>query len=182
MKLAKIFFMILLSVMSYSFVFGEEGKTIEQDVYPHFSKIQGFYSIEVKLFGKKNIGLSENELTDFAKLKFKNNFGGKYTLSSTQVDKIPKKGRGEKLGYIWFGVSIVGKTDYPVAYHIQCRAGNFSYFLDNFPTSALEDLIIWENAILGYDNKINVPTKIKECISELMEDLAIVFFKARGEL
>ena len=182
MKLAKIFFVILLSVMSYSFAFGEEGKPTEPTLFQGFREIQGFWSIEGKNLQEENTGLSETELTDYVKLKFKNNFGGIQLLTRDQLEKIRDKRKYEKLGYIWFGVFIVGGSDFPVAYNVQCRVGNYKYFIENLPAAVQRSSIIWENQMLGIDTKINVPTRIKECINILMEKLAIDFFKARGEL
>jgi len=183
MKLAKIFFVIFLSVLSYSFVFGEEPKPTEQTLYPRFSKIQGFSYIGVYLIGNaEKIGLSENELTDYIKLKFRNNFRGIQLLTTDQALKISGKGRGEQLGYIVVEVFTVGDTDYPVAYHVQCRAGNLRYYFDNYPAALMQHSIIWERPSLGFCKKIDVLKNIKESITFLIEDLAINFFKARGEL
>lgn len=182
MKIAKIFFVIILSVLSYSLVFAEEHKSLEQFFYGRFSKIQGFRCIEVNLDNAKEIGLSKNELTDYVKLKFRNNFRGIQILTDEQVVKMPVKGRGEKLGYIWFDVFTIGDTDYPVAFHVQCRAGNLKHSIDNIMAPIQQNSIIWESASLGFCWKINVSENIKKAINMLIENLAIIFFKARDEL
>ena len=155
MKVTEIFFVILLSVLSYSFVCSEELKPTERTLFQRFSKIQGFGPIQVELTQNKYIGLSENELTDYVKLKFRNNFKGIQILTMDQAAKIPAKGRGEKLGYIWFSVFTVGDTDYPVAYHVQCRAGNLKYLLNiNNPLAPIHrNSIIWEESFLGVNKK-----------------------------
>jgi len=182
MKIAKIFFVIILSVLSYSLVFAEEHKSFEQLYYGRFSKIKGFRYIEVNLDKSKEIELSKNELTDYVKLKFRNNFRGIQILTDEQVVKMLVKGRGEKLGYIWFDVFIRGDTDYPVVYYVQCRAGNLKHFSDNLPAPIQQNSIIWEKAYIGFCRKINVSEKIKKVINGLIEELAIDFFKARSEL
>jgi len=60
--------------------------------------------------------------------------------------------------------------DYPIAYYVSINAGNY--------LNAKE----YENAFLGYGSKRNILDTVKKCISELIDDLAISFFKARGEL
>jgi hypothetical protein len=64
---------------------------------------------------------------------------------------------------------VVG-TDYPVAYHVGCSGGNF------------ENSSFWNDAFLGYGSKTDVPTSAKEAIGKLIERLAIVFFKVKGEM
>ncbi|MCD4779265.1 MAG: hypothetical protein K8S27_01770 [Candidatus Omnitrophica bacterium] len=62
--------------------------------------------------------------------------------------------------------------DYPIAYHVEINACNFN------STCQKE----YRNAYLGYVSKRNVKIVIKESISELVDDFAVAFFKARGEL
>ena len=133
-----------------------------------FKNIESFEEIFVFLNGDaEKIGLSKSQLTDYATLKFKNNFAG---VKYENLVLFPKsKAEGYKTGKLYFGVSVVG-DDYPIAYYVKCVAGSYG----SGP--------IWSRSYLGYGSKENVPDTIKENISKMTEELAIDFFKARGEM
>jgi hypothetical protein len=40
----------------------------------------------------------------------------------------------------------------------------------------------YQAAILGYGSRLNVPDSVRKSIAQLVDDLAITFFKARSEL
>lgn len=133
-----------------------------------FKNIESFEEIFVFLHGDaEKIGLSKSQLTDYATLKFKNNFAGVKYENSVLFPK--SKAEGYKTGKLYFGVSVVG-DDYPIAYYVKCVAGSYG----SGP--------IWSRSYLGYGSKETVPDTIKECISKMTEELAIDFFKARGEM
>lgn len=152
----------------------KELEAIEKFIYKDFKEIQSFGRIWVVFEGKdaKEIGLNQDELVDYVKLRFKNNFGKiKYEAISGEKFKtvLGNEAEAKKIGSISFTVWVVGK-DYPIAYHLKCEAGHFRNFS------------IWSQAILGYGSKENVPDLIKKYLNEMIERLAIDFFKARGEL
>jgi len=137
--------------------------------YREFKEIEYFDFIHVYIEGEdaEKIGINGEALTKYAILKFKNNFAyinyKDIDLPSDAADSEKKK-----KGSLWFRVWILG-DDYPIVYHFICKAGNyFSYF--------------WENEMLGYGSKDDVPDRIKKIIGEMIEELAIDFFTVRGEM
>ena len=179
-RLCILFFSILLVGIILKPCFSEQGKkplTIEDVMklaYRDFKEIESFGVIWVVFEGEdaQKIGLNIDELIDYVKLRFKNNFGSmKYEeLSEKRWSTIfGDKAEAKKTGSLRFTVWVVG-DDYPIAYHVKCDAGNF------------RDFSIWSRAFLGYGSKKNVPSTIKKALNDLIEKLAIDFFKARGEL
>ena len=69
----------------------------------------------------------------------------------------------------------------PIAYYIRCKAGHIKH-VPILEGGLQCSPIIWENSFLGVCKKSIVLDRIKESINELIEDLAMDFFKARGEL
>lgn len=135
-----------------------------------FRHIKNFGNIGVLLNGEdaEKIGLTDKELTDYARLKFKNNFANiKYEDKS--LYEIQTMTEALEIGRLWFSVLVVG-DDYPIAYHIQCVAGSYG----SGP--------IWSGGKIGYGSKKTVPDTIKEAISKLTEELAIDFFKVSDEM
>lgn len=118
----------------------------------------------------KKIGLDDKELTDFARLKFKNNFAGiQFTDRSKDLLEIFKDEKQKStIGSINIRVWIVG-DNFPIAYHIEIKAGGISQ-----PS--------YLNAVLGYGSKQNVPDTVKTTIEKFIEGFAIDFFKVRKEL
>lgn len=135
-----------------------------------FKEIEYFHYIQVhfKTENEAKIGLNKQELTDFLRLKFKNNFAGipfkkppKGYLLDPKINK--------KLGYMSVYIWSAGQSEYPIAFFIEIKSGRFG---DN----------PYETGIIGYCNKSELAKSIKEAIAELIEDFAIDFFKARGEM
>jgi hypothetical protein len=62
-----------------------------------------------------------------------------------------------------------GET-YPVAYHLKCRGGHFANFG------------IWEDEFLAVSRKEKIPASVNEDLDKLVEQFAIKFLKARGEM
>ena len=115
----------------------------------------------------EKIGLDEKKLTDYLRLKIKNNFaniriGGPYSTV-------------KQLGSINLRVHVLG-DNYPVAYHLKFQ---FSHCGDG----QIDASVIWHNdTVLGYGSKDTVPNLIRTDIDIVIEGLAILFFKVRGEL
>lgn len=145
-------------------------KNIEEILYGDvFKEIQYFGLIKVYFEGEdaEKIGLKENELTNYVKLLFNNNFAGIKMKEKSSLDLKEHK----KIGFLLFTVWVVGDV-YPIAYHVDSRMGNMLYGFDKGAVS---------KAVLGCGSKSNVPDAIKDSIKNLVEGMAITFFKARGK-
>ncbi len=180
--------------------------------YRGFKKTKSFGGIDVKVKGDaKKIGLNQNELLEYVMLRFKNNFSTiKYepidfsleTLSEETLSEACKRELAAKdafsqkvkrneatnadwirartleldcenswaeVGWLTVTVWVTG-DDFPVAYHLTVQAGH--------PGNTDS----WEDAVLGYGSKENVPGQVKKNVDELIEKLAIDFYKARGQM
>lgn len=136
--------------------------------------------LEIKVFNKqltrvifeeedaKSIGLDEKELTDYLRLRIRNNFAN-IKIEEPDFDKYTEK----QIGLILLRVWVVG-NDYPVLFHLGCRFYHSDFSQGN--------TLIWEKEMMRYGSRDNVPDKIKKVIDGLIQDLAILFFKVRGEL
>jgi hypothetical protein len=146
--------------------------TFYRYIHSDYLTIKSFGWISVSFEGDdaKKIGLNENQLTDFAKLKFKNNFSDiQYTDRSNNLAEVLTDDKSAAtVGLINIRVWIVG-DDYPIAYHVAIQAGG----LKN-PS--------YKNAYLGFGSKRNVPDTVKKAIEEFIEEFAVDFFKVRKEI
>lgn len=149
---------------------GEEKPNWEGIFYSGFKTIDSFGMVNVSLQGSaEKIGLKKEELTDYLRLRFKNSFAG-LPYKEEDLFKIYQDAtKSGKTGVINVTVWTVG-DDYPIAYHIAIAAGN------------LAEPRQYETALLGYGSNKNVPDTVRKGISDLTDDLAVAFFKARSEL
>jgi len=182
-QFARLFILIVLGVSLSSPALAQQKKSLsDTDVlkwqYGEFRDIRSFGLINVWFEGEdaKKIGLSEEELTDYLKLRFKNNFANityedaiaaGIAAGEKVGDLFVNKAKGKKLGLLRCIVWVVG-DDFPIAYHVKCKAGNFL------------DQDVWESANLGYGSKNNVPDSIKETLDSHVEELAILVFKVKA--
>jgi hypothetical protein len=153
------------------------GQQTQQDVesfmnellYGGLKKIDsvGFIHVHLKNSESNKLGLTSEDLTDFLKLRYKNNFGNIPFLDKSK--KIGEIKNREAIGNLWCGVWTVG-DDYPIAYHVECRFGSFG------------NPSIVSDEVLGYGNKRNVPESIKNSIDRMTSEFAIQFYKSRGEM
>ena len=151
---------------------GLSGDDFLRIVYSDFLTIESFGHIRVVLEGEdaEKIGLDSDKLTDFLKLRFKNNFATiQYKYQWKAIIESDDEDFQSSIGTLYVTVWIVG-TDYPIAYHIEIGARAFSG--DGG----------FENAVLGYGSKDNVEETVKTSIAGMVEELAVLFFKVRGEL
>ena len=170
------FFILIIFIFSPCFVHAEEesnkiDKELFNIMYRGFKTVESFGHIGVHFENDedaKKIGLKQDELVDFLRLRFKNNFG-KIDYKETNPLKIKSEKEREKIGTLHCRVWVIG-NDYPIAHHIKCFAGNYN------------NLQIWENEFLGYGKPSNVPDTVRNTLNKAVEDCAVVFFKARGEL
>lgn len=165
--------LIFLSVLlvSASAQAEQNNPYVESYLYSGFKTIKNFSSIDVYLRGTaEEIGLSKEDLTNYLRLRFKNSFANT-SYKKTSFEKIMEENKEKQSdrGDISIIVWTVG-DDYPIAFHIEISAGNYS------------NLGQYETAILGYGSEQKITESVKESISELVDDLAIAYFKARGEI
>ena len=169
-KIGSILVIFLFALCSVSYAAEKEKINYEAIFYSGFKTVKTFGSLSVSLQGTaEKIGIKENELTDYLKLRFKNSFA-KYEYKEVEklLDPMRDKKIDPTIGFIHITVWTVGE-DYPVAYHISINSGN------------LNNVREYTNAQLGYGSKSNIPDTVKESISSFIDELAIAFFKARGE-
>jgi len=165
-------FLLAIALAAGLSAFADEKKpNIESIFYSGFKTIDRFGLINVSLQGSaEKLGLKKEELTDYLRLRFKNNFAGMgFKEPENLLETFQDKEKAKKLGIIHVKVWTVG-DDYPIAYHIAINAGNLANGRE------------YETAFLGYGSKRNVPDSVRESISQLIDDLAVAFFKARSEL
>lgn len=212
MKIFEISLTVILVSLLCSNVFPQEMDSAAayklRITHGNFKKIEAFGIIRVYILGSgKEIGLSENDLTDYVKFKFKNNFIGIKILNSEKLGKLcgeeaKKAGKGklkladlfycssEKIGYILFKVNTLnmytlkfhtaGVGD-PVAVHVNFKVGH----IKDMPIleGGLEaSPVLWENSVLHYCSKNEITNDIRQILNMFIENLALDFFKARGEL
>ncbi len=116
----------------------------------------------------RKIGLDATALTDYLRLKVKDNFADiGFAKRGTTVNE---------MGYIETRVWVIGNSD-TIAFHI--KAGFSSFYTIN-DTTKIEEVTMEER--LGYGSRNNVPDGIKTTIGEMVEKLAIKFYKVREEL
>jgi hypothetical protein len=150
-----------------------EKPSTKQDRYSCLSKIKDFGLIRVVFHGEneKKIGLNNIELSNFLRLKYKNNFAGfPYNSIFNRKDAFNEMIK-KKIGMIIVTIWAVG-DNYPIAYHVELKAKCLG-------SDALDT---YEDAYLGYSYKAKIKGSIRKSIEDLVEKFAIIFFKARGEL
>lgn len=139
----------------------------EEIFYGDLRKIESFVFIyaHVKGDAKSGIGLTDSEMTDYVRLRFKNSFAGvPYRETPFSSIKDPAKA-----GSIWCGVWTVG-DNYPVAYHVEIRFGT------------MEKDRIYTDEVLGYGNSKVAQEKVKQVLDNMITQCAIKYFKLRGEM
>ncbi len=148
-------------------------ESLEDFLYQDFKEIENFGYIAVKVQGEQAflIGLNSEELTSFARLKYKNNFAH-IAFQEIPVEETylyQEEEQAKKVGSIWFRVWTVG-DDFPIAYYVECRAGSYKNYE------------LWHQEALGCSDIKGIKQIIRNEITRMIESLAIAFFKARGEI
>lgn len=170
----KIITLIFIVIMVFSFTcVASAQKSIIEILYGDFLEIDTFGYIYVKVQGERAplIGLKEDELTDYAKLRYKNNFSGiQYNeITSEETLIFQEEEKAKRVGSIWFRVWITGESG-QIAYFIECKAGNY------------ENYEIWSDEVLGICDEREINQIARNEINRMIEDFAIIFFKVRGEI
>ncbi len=168
-----IFIFVLLTVSSLG---AEEDKNSDKglkDIYK--ADYQDFSEIKiidkrftlVSLMGDaKDKGLNKKELTDHLIHGIKNNFTD-ITIEEPDFDKYTE----EQVGLIYLRVWFLGDSN-PMVFHVNCEFWNNS-FNDNYQ--------LWNRGMLGFGSLVSVNNSVKESIDELIQDLAVQFYKGRGK-
>ncbi|MFZ2330949.1 MAG: hypothetical protein WAW45_05060, partial [Atribacterota bacterium] len=95
-------------------------ESLEEILYRDFKDVETFGYINVKVQGEQAfiIGLTGEELTDYARLKYKNNFATIpfQEISAGEAYLYQEEEKAKKVGSIWFRVWTVGE-DFPIAYY-----------------------------------------------------------------
>lgn len=148
-------------------------ESLEEILYRDFKDVETFGYINVKVQGEQAfiIGLTSEELTDYARLKYKNNFATIpfQEISAGEAYLYQEEEKAKKVGSIWFRVWTVGE-EFPIAYYIECRAGTYKNYE------------MWKDEVLGFCDKKEIKQIVRHEITRMMENLAITFFKVRGEI
>ena len=145
-------------------------KAIDSTYEDKFRNVKGFF-IVVGIDCDTSLWLSKEIITDYAKLRFRNNFADIPILDLKNAIKIVEIYSSDEMGLILIHVWAVG-NDYPIAWHI------------SFKVSTLEDFTryVYKQAGLGYISKYNILDSIKQQIDQMTEEFATIFFKAQGKL
>ncbi len=147
---------------------------LHQMMYSDLVSIEYFGTLRIHFVGDgaEKIGLDQDDLTDYLKLRFKNNFASIPYKGDIEdfSELLDNDEEAAKYGELTVTVWIEGE-DYPVVYHIEIDVGAF-------PAGGGR----YKNANLGYGSEESVPDAVKKSIGSLVEDAALAFFKTRGEL
>ena len=128
--------------------------------------LERFVAVSVSVEGSADkIGLDKNFLTDYARLRFRNSFSD---MNLEKTIKIIDEQR-PKTGIVYIKIKTFG-NDYPIAYYVSCNAITFS------------SEFLLELSCLGVTSKNDAPNTIRDAISNLMDRLAIRFFKDKGKM
>ncbi|HNR65891.1 MAG TPA: hypothetical protein PKJ95_06345 [Atribacterota bacterium] len=168
-----------LAFLLFLFIFVTFGSAInsqeslDEILYRDFKDVETFGYINVKVQGEQtfSIGLTSEELTDYARLKYKNNFAAIpfQEIIAGEAYLYQEEEKAKKVGSIWFRVWTVGE-EFPIAYYIECRAGTYKNYE------------MWKDEVLGFCDKREIKQIVRHEITRMMENLAITFFKVRGEI
>lgn len=149
----------------------QDDLSFQEFLYQQFNTVESFGMFYVELHGTaSDIGFSEQSIKDLVKLRARNNFA---EVEIKEIDDLGQffssGGDKEKVGGISVRIWTVGDS-HPIAYHLKVRSGPLSH------------MSVFEEERLGYGSRENVRQSIRESINKIAEDLAIAFFKARGDL
>lgn len=165
-------FLLIIALVTGSSAFADEKRMNNESLlFTGFKAIDRFGLIDVSLDGSaEKLGFKKEELADYLRLRFKNSFSGiGFKEPENILEIFQDTEKAKKFGHIHVRVWTVG-DDYPIAYHIMIDAGSFAKGRE------------YQDAILGYGSKRNIADFVRESISKLVDDLAVVFFKARSDL
>ena len=136
-------------------------------LYSDFNKIKIIEKMTTNVYfmgdDAEKIGLlNVMELTDYLRLRIRNNFEN-IKIEDSGIDKY----KDEQVGMIKIRVWVLG-TDYPIAYHLKCE------FRNNIR-------LVWGQEYMGIADKERILNAVKEGIDVLIQVLAMDFFDVRGD-
>ncbi len=135
-------------------------------LYSDFNKIKRIEKMTTNVYfmgdDAEKIGLNVMELTDYLRLRIRNNFEN-IKIEDSGIDKY----KDEQVGMIKIRVWGLG-TDYPIAYHLKCE------FRNNIR-------LVWGQEYMGIADKERILNAVKEGIDVLIQVLAMDFFDVRGD-
>jgi len=164
---------ILMLIALPSFVFAESDvlPQLDRNKYSSFKTIESFKIIKCIFRGngaEKN-GLIKEDLTDFIRLKFKNNMAGFSYKEMTDFERqVMTRNKFSAKGQVWVYVWVVG-TDSPLACHISLKAGSF------------DEGDQYTEAVLGVASKEHLSRLVKYHINQMIERFAVKFYEVRNE-
>lgn len=169
-------FIILITLLIFLTitVSAREQKTINDILYGELKQIEsfGYVYVKVQADNASILGLNSEDLTDYARLKYKNNFSGidyKEIPAEESNTIFQQDMKAKKIGSIWFRVWTVGEG-FPIAYYIECKAGNYKNYA------------LWRDEVLGYCKPDEMNQVARNEIKRMIENFAIIFFKIRDEI
>jgi hypothetical protein len=152
-----------------------DAKDWDKILYRDLTDVKQFFGVSVSLSGDaEKVGFVQNDVTEFARLKFKNLFTGfpVQDLPKDSEGKIPRTLDSREWAFLRIKITMVG-TDYPVAYHISLRIEKLRPEGHGY-----------EDSSLGYASakKLTDGRIIKDALSDLMENAAGTLFRIQDKL
>lgn len=149
---------------------------LEKRLYGELAAIKYFGNINVVVEGtdvlkpnsKNAIGLSSEDLTQYLRLRYRNNFAD-VPYREIDYSKFPPASERPNIGNLWCKAWTVG-DNYPVAYYVECKMGTLMKF------------DVGHDAALGYGNASTTKDEIRKSIDRMVTEFAQLFFRVRGEL
>ena len=165
-KLSILLLSVLLAIFFVSFLSLAEDK----NPYIDFEQIKYFCYIETYVRGgsAQSLGIDRDDLSKFVLSQFKKCFGKmKFPYQKRKIPINALDSWKKEWGRLYVVIWPMGDES-PIIYYITAKAGNgLAYF--------------WEKEIFEKAQKEEILIDIKKNIDQIIEELAIDFFKVRGE-
>ncbi|MEX0958010.1 MAG: hypothetical protein WDZ63_01840 [Burkholderiales bacterium] len=168
-------FLCFLSVVTFA-QDSVDRKALERMLYGDLTRIESFVVIYVLVQGtdlwkadsENEIGLSSAQMSDYLRLRYRNNFADIPYVELTE-GLFGSEEINRTRGRLWCAVWTVGDS-YPVAFHVECQIGT------------LHEPNVLRRAVLGYARKELAIEEIRKEIDSMLTEFAQVFFRVRGEI
>lgn len=167
-------FALATALSAPAFAQKPEKPNLDKLLYGDLGKIKSFFMIYARVEGtdpakrdKNEIGLDDDQLTEFLRLRFKNNFAQIPYKENYDYD-MPVKER-EEMGLLWCRAWTVGST-YPIAYHVKCMIGS------------KEKAEIISDETLGLGSRDVALQAIRSSMDRMVTKFAVMLFRMRGEI
>jgi hypothetical protein len=136
-------------------------------------QIKKFVSVEAQTQGTaERLGISRAHLTDLIRVTLLNKVSG-VALEASSGPAPDASDRPQQLGFLTCEVWTVG-DQYIAAYHVDCSAG--AYTRQRLPGT------LWNQAILGYGPKEEVPEAVRKGVLALVQQFTSTFARAKAEV